>query len=245
MGKIDLAIIALALLFMLFGFIKGFVKGILSTANWLLSLVAPFLLTKPVAGLLMKTSIYISINGKVAAWIAAKGAAFNQPFDYTGYKEQLTNAISELGLPKFIASLISDGINISDAPADLTLAEVLAPAFSNIIVTMLAVIIIILFFMIVFKIIISLIGKLFNKGVLGTVNRILGAGLGLVKAYIFVSIIMLLTSALSGIIPALNDFVAADLNLGSDGFGIGKYFYESNPLIEMFKGTFSFDKIFG
>ena len=192
-----MAIIALALLFMLFG-LSRLVKGILST-NWLSPgrAVPANQVGRRVAD---EDFIYISINGKVAAWIAAKGAAFNQPFDYTGYKEQLTNAISELGLPKFIASLISDGINISDAPADLTLAEVLAPAFSNIIVTMLAVIIIILFFMIVFKTIISLIGKLFNKGVLGTVNRILGAGLGLVKAYIFVSIIMLLISALSGII---------------------------------------------
>ncbi|HPZ27690.1 MAG TPA: CvpA family protein [Bacilli bacterium] len=244
MGKIDLAIIALTLIFVLLGFFKGLVKGALSTANWLLSLVAPFILTKPVSRLLMKTAIYDRINEKVATWIASKGDAFSQPFAYEGYREQLTEAISELGLPKFLASLISDGINIADAPEGLTLSEVLAPAFSNIIVTVLAVIMIIVFFMIVFKIIISLFSKLFEKGVLGFVNRILGAGLGLVKAFIMISVLMLLVSVLSGVIPSLNEFLVADLRLESAGFGIGKYFYERNPLIEIFKGTFSLDGIF-
>ncbi|MDD4077977.1 MAG: CvpA family protein [Bacilli bacterium] len=244
MGKIDWIILILILFFMLLGFIKGFVKGILSTANWVLSLVAPYLLTKPFAGVLMKTSLYTNVNVKVVNWIAAKGETFSQPFDYVGYKEQLTAAISELGLPRFIASLISGGIKLEGAPEGLTLAEVLAPAFSNIIITIIAAVIIIVFFLVIFKIIIFLVSKLFQKGVLGGVNRILGGVLGFVKAVIIVSILMLLASAVSGLIPALNEFLIKDLRLEAAGFGIGKFFYEHNPLIEMLKGSFSFDNIF-
>lgn len=46
MGIIDIAIIAIILLFLLIGFFKGFMKQILSTANWLLALVGAFFACK-------------------------------------------------------------------------------------------------------------------------------------------------------------------------------------------------------
>lgn len=244
MGKIDWIILCFTLFFVFLGFIKGFIKGVLSTANWLVSLLAPYFLAKPTARLLMKTSLYSNINLKVADWIASKGNTFSQPFDYVNYKDQLAEAIGELGLPRFIASLISGGINLNDAPAGMTLADVLAPAFSNIIITVIAAIVIFFLFLIFFKIIISLIDRVFKKGILGVVNRSLGAALGLVKAVIIVSVLMLLLSALSGVISSLNEFLVKDLHLESSGFGIGKFFYQQNPLIALFKKTFSFDNIF-
>lgn len=241
MGKIDLAIIIIMLLFVLFGFIKGFMKQILSVANWLLSLIGSFLFVKPFSALLSKTAIATSINGKVANWIATKGATFNEMIEPGRIKEQIAQGISELGLPKFIAEAIASGINIGGAEGDMTLAEVLAPSIGSIILTVVSFIMLFILLMIILKIIFNLLNNVFDEGILGAVNRLLGGVLGLIKGGVLVSLVMLLLSTISGIIPALNNFLVADLD---SGIGIGKFFYENNPLLALVKGSFNFKDIF-
>lgn len=243
MGKIDIAIIIVLGLFTVIGLIKGFMKQILSAANWLLGLVGSFLLVKPVTSLLAKTSLSSKIDGKVADWIATKGDIFNQPIAAGSAGEQITEGISELGLPKFIAEAISRWFQVSGSETDLTLAEVLGPAIGNVILTAITFIGIFIILLIVLKIISRLLNKVADKGLLGVVNKILGAVLGAVKGLVFVSLSMLLLSVVSGILPSLNDFLVADLRLGTEGFGLGKYFFENNPLVALLKGSFNFKDI--
>mgnify|MGYP000979486039 CR=1 FL=1 len=240
MGKIDLAIIIIILLFTLIGFAKGFMKQVLSVANWLLGLIGSFLLIKPFSALLSKTEISASINNKVADWIATKGDTFNQLVDYNRVDEQLAEAISELGLPKFIASAITGGFHMTGAEGDITLAEALAPTLGSVILSVIAFILLFIILIILLKIIFKFLNSIFDDGVLGVVNKLLGGVLGLLKGAVMVSLIMLLLSVLSGIIPGLNNFLIADLRLESEGFGIGKFFYESNPLLALIKGSFNF-----
>ncbi len=242
MGIIDIAIIAIILLFLLIGFFKGFMKQILSTANWLLALVGAFLLVKPISGLLTETAIQTTINNKIIDWIASKGALFSEVIQTGQASEQLTNAISALGLPQFIANAIVNGLNLSSIEGK-TLAEVLAPTIGNIVLTVFTFLVLFILIMIIIKIVFRLLNKIFDKGVLGIVNKILGSALGIVKGLVLVSLVMLLVSAVSGLIPSLNDFLVIDLKLDADGFGIGKYFYQSNPLVALIKGSFSFKEI--
>lgn len=243
MGKIDIAIIAVTVIFTLIGLIKGLMKQLLSFAGWLGSLIASFLLVKPVTGLLSKTPLGANINGKVADWIATKGEIFNQPLDIGTAGAQISEGISQLGLPKFIADAIAKWFNVSGSESDVTLAEVLGPAIGNIILTGITFIALFILLLILFKILTGLLNKVANKGIIGAVNRILGAALGLVKALVFVSLAMLLLSVVSGVIPALNDFLVTDMGLGSEGFGIGRFFYENNPLLGLLKGTFNFKDV--
>lgn len=244
MGKIDIVIYILLLIMIFIGFSKGIIKQVLSTANWLVSLIGAFVLVKPFSKLMMKTPINDSVNKAITDWIATKGTALAVPYDPANSNEQIADAISQvLKLPKFIASIIAKGINISST-ADLTLAEVLAPSITSVVITVLSFIALFIILLIVLKIIINLLNLVFDSGVLGLVNKLLGAALGLVKGALIISLIMLLVSVLSGVIPSLNEFLITDLKLGVESFSIGKYFYEKNPLLKLIEGSFSFDNLF-
>lgn len=243
MGKIDIAIYILLFIMIVIGFSKGFFKQVLSTANWLVSLILAILLVKPFSSLMIKTSLQATINTKIGTWIATKGDIFNIAYDPSGGNVQISEAISEgLKLPKFIADLIANGINFN-VPEGTTLSDILAPSIGTIIMTVLSFVILFFGFLIIIKIVISLLNVVFDRGILGFVNKILGAALGLIKGAILISLAMLLVSILSGVLPSLNEFVITDLKLSQEGFSIGKYFYEHNPIIELFKGSFSFENI--
>lgn len=245
MAKIDIGIYLLLLLMFLIGFSKGFIKQILSIANWFASLILAVLFVKPFSGLMAKTTLQTTINEKVISWIVSKGAIFQIPYDSSNGNAQISEAISEgLKLPKFIADIIAKGINF-DVPDGTTLADILGPAIGSLIMTVISFFIIFIGSLIVIKIVISILDLVFDKGVLGLVNRLLGASLGLVKGLILVSLAMLFISILSGVIPSLNQFLINDLRLGEESFSIGKFFYEHNPIVELFKGSFKFDNIFG
>lgn len=243
MGKIDIAIIIIALLFALIGLKKGFFKQLLSTANWFVSLILAFVLVKPVTNLLSDTNMAMSINTKIADWLATKGAVFTTPYD-PSQPDAMSEAITEiLSLPKFIADLIVNNLNL-DVPSGTTLGDYLTPVFGHIILTVISFAILFLGMFIVIKIIARLLDKLFKGGILGVFNKILGVILGLGKAFILVSVVMLVLSMISPLITSLNDFLISDLKLTEAGFGIGKYFYEENPMKLILKGTIDFDNIF-
>lgn len=241
MGKIELVILIFEGLFTLFGLFKGFVKQLMSAAGWLVSLVGAFLLTEKASVILKGSSLGDKIVAKITDWIAGF-PTFNIPFDAGNATEQLSTAISEMGLPKFIADIIAKGVDFSSVPTSFTLAEVLSPSISSVIITIVTFIGLFVVIFILFKILGHFLNKLFSGKVLGFVNKILGAALGLVKATLIVCVLMLLLSTLSGMIPAVNDFVVADLS--QNGLGIAKYLYESNPLVALIQGSFSFDNLF-
>ncbi|MCK9471287.1 MAG: CvpA family protein [Bacilli bacterium] len=243
MGKIDIGIYILILIMIIIGFSKGFFKQILSTANWLVSLILAIVFVKPFSNLMGKTALQTTIDSKVGEWIASKGGALTIPYEPSNGNAQISEAISEiLKLPKFVADLIAGGLDFN-VPEGTTLVDILTPAIGTIIMTALSFIILFIGLLIILKIVINLFNVVFDRGVLGIFNKILGAALGLAKGLILISLAMLLLSTISGVIPSLNEFIITDLKLGEEGFSIGKYFYESNPLIALFKGSFSFDDI--
>jgi len=245
MGKIDLVIYILILLFTLIGYSKGFMKQVLSTANWLVALIGAFVFVKPFSSLMLKTTLSTNVNNNIADWISTKGPSFSVLFDNDNATSQLTDAIGDLGLPKFISSIIANQVDFSEIAESITLAEVLAPSIGNIVMNIISFVLLFFILFVLLKLIIALVNIVFEGGVLGIFNRLLGGALGFLKAALFISILMLVLSILSGVIPSINQFIVADLGLDSDGFSIGKYFYESNPLIRLIKGSFSFEEILG
>lgn len=243
MGKIDIAIYIILVLMVLFGYTKGFFKQVLSTANWLVSLILSFLFVKPFSKLMMRTPLQGTINSKIGDWISSKGGVFDIPYEPANGNEQIADAISNgLKLPKFIADAIAKGINF-DVPDGTTLKDILVPSIGSIIMTIISFIILFIMLLLIIKLIVNLLNIIFDRGLLGFFNKILGAALGLVKSIIFISLAMLLLSTLASVIPSINDFVVSDLKLNESGFRIGKFFYENNILIEIIKGSFSFENI--
>jgi len=218
------------------------VKQVISMASWLVSLVGAFLLTKRASTWLSASRIGERINTKITAWIATF-PVFNVPFEAEHANEQLRDAITELGLPKFIAELIAKGVDFSTVPNNFTLAEVLSPSITSVFITIITFIALLIMIFIVFKILGHFLNKLFSGKGLGLVNKILGSVLGLLKAALIVCVLMLVISAVAGMIPKVNAWVLADLATPG-GLGMAKYIYESNPLVTLIEGSFNFDNLF-
>lgn len=243
MGIIDIVVILLTLIFILIGFKKGFFKQLLSFANWFLALIVSMFLVKPFTELISKTPVHGAVNNRIVAWIATKGPEFSQEYIAGAGSEQISEAISEgLNLPKFIADLVANGINF-DVPDGTTIADILAPSITHIVLYFISYLILFFGLMIILKITLSFFDKLFDKGVLGAVNQVFGGVLGAVKAFIIVSVAILILSIVGNLIPSVHDFLVSDLKLDEDKFRLSKLIYEYNPLIELFKGFISFENI--
>jgi hypothetical protein len=72
---------------------------------------------------------------------------------------------------------------------------------------------------------------------------LLGLALGFAKAIVIVSLLMLALSALGGLFPAINEFMIADMKIGIEGYGIGKFIYEKNPVLWVFDNYIDLNKI--
>lgn len=241
MGKIDIAIYLILALFLILGFMKGFMKQILSVANWLISLIGAFTLTKPFTNLLVSTPLATDINTKILDWISKQGEIFTVPFNASDSSTQLSAAIQALGLPSFIANIVAGGVKIEAGAGEVTLAQVLAPSIGRVIITIIAFILLFILLLIIMKLIIKLLNVVFNTGILGVINKILGGVLGLIKGLVLICLLMLLVSVLSSVIPSINEFVVGDLP--QEGFSIARMFYDTNPLLKLIQGNFSFENI--
>lgn len=239
MSKIELFVIVFFLIFIIIGYVKGFFKQLLSFANWIIALIASYIFVRPLSNYLKTTTISSNMNQKLTEWISSKGELFTTPINTSQGTDQLVNAISELGLPKFIGNLIVDKIDMTSVGDGSTLSDVLAPSIGSILITIIAFIGIFILSIILIKIIVNILNNVFDVGILGFINRLLGALLGAVKAFVFVSLIMLIVSILSGIVPSINNYMVGELSK-SDGFTISKYIYENNPLVWLFKNSIKF-----
>lgn len=240
MGKIDIVIYIFLFLLIIIGYSKGFIKQILSTANWLVALIGTIVLIKPFTAIMMNSSVSTSVNKSISNWIASKGSSLAEVYDPNIAHEQISKAITEvLKLPSFLANMIANGINVSSTATNITLADVLAPSIGNIVMAILSFIILFLGLFIILKILIKLINLAFSGGAIGFTNHLLGAVLGFVKGVLIISLIMLGLNVLASFIPSLNQTLVNDFSKAS--WSIGKYIYEHNPLLMLIEKFFHFN----
>lgn len=89
---------------------------------------------------------------------------------------------------------------------------------------------------IITKLIGKMLSKSMEKGALGFIDRLLGAVWGLAQALIIVSLLLLLAQwiiTIPFIGTPVNEFITNDLQLGAEGFSIGRYLYEDNLILKI------------
>lgn len=231
-GIIDLSIIGITLLFVIVGLARGFLKQILSIANGLVSIVVSCCIVKPVTQILSKTALSDKINVKILDMIVSKypnSATIETSLITT--KEELSEAFTTSGLPSPLSKIASEFIKIDSFSDGEFLSEAIAKSLGYLVLSIITFVVLFIVILIIIKILISVLDSLTKGGVLNVINRILGLALGLVKACVFICVCLFVISVLVKYIEPLNNFITNDLKLEVEGFGIGKYLYENNPLI--------------
>lgn len=246
-GIIDIIIIGLSGLLILIGLAKGFAKQIMSFASGIVGLIAAALLVSPVSGMLINSSIYDGVADRINTFLLDKDPLFAELIVESTASSQVSSAMGGLGIPGFIADLISRVIaNNPEAAAGSTIASFLSLAFGRIVIVVATFILLLIVITILLKLITRLIDKIFNFGFMGIFNRLLGALLGAIKALIIISVVLFgLSFAMTVpfIANLIGDFLTSDMGLNEEGFGVAKFLYENNPIQLIISGSFNFEDI--
>ena len=200
---IDLALVALIVIFAIVGLIKGFFKSFLSFFGTVVSLIISILLAKKVADALLQVGFingFFGSGGRVSGWIAGglnklSPGFFGTVFSGGGTKDELSAALAGAGIPAFLAPILAGVVSqFNFSSSSLTLAQILSPMIANII--WLIVVTLVLFA--ILKIILALLNKLFkfltkNKAISG-LNRLFGFIVGALKGVIFVAFVLIVAA---------------------------------------------------
>ncbi|MDD3349210.1 MAG: CvpA family protein [Bacilli bacterium] len=244
MGKIDIAILIILGIFALIGFAKGFIRQVLSFANLLVAIILAFVAVKPVSVFLSGTKLAPAINEKVVEFLASKGEIFTTLIPVGATNEVLAPAVDQLGLPGFIDKILINLVTIDETTYGLTFSEVLAQKIGPMLLIVVSFIALVLVIFIIMKVLVHFIDSFVkNSKAISGINKLLGFALGFAKAVIIVSLLMLALSALGGFFPSINEFMLTDMKIGLEGFGVGKFFYEKNPVLWVFDNFIDLNKI--
>ncbi len=221
---IDIAIVLVVLITALVGIKKGFLKSVLSLFNWVVCLVLSIWLAKYVANWVgswfgMENAIASKISGSIVGVNSELG---NSVASF-GSKEAILEACSGMNsLLKQLISIIFSSSKV-DFSSEAAVADVVGGGAAHICV--IAISAILLF--IVIKIVLAILGKLFDNiartKVLGSLNRVFGFLFGLVKGACIVIIINFIAVALS-LVPVINNTVIKPVI--QDNTKVEKFVYE-------------------
>lgn len=233
MGILDIIIAILFLVLVIFGFINGFLKQILSSMAWLIALVAATLFCKVVSNMLMDTGVGLSLIGTIYNWLSGKGDAFTTAIPELT-ESVLTQLLSDNGIPTFLHSALLKVIDLSTFK-DISIAEFLSPKVASLLLNIISYIIIYLVVFITLKILAKIFSHIVRSSALGIIDGILGAIWGAIKATIIVSVFMLLISFVVTMPwgQQINEWFIKDISIAKSGLKFAKFFYEYNPILQL------------
>lgn len=226
---IDVALIVIVLIFALIGLKKGFLKSFLSLFNWVVCLVVSIWLAKYIANWVGSWfGMENAISGKISSAIVGVNAELGNSVSSFGSKDAILNACAGMnGILKQLINMIFSSANV-DFTSEVPVAEFAGAGVAHICV--LAISAILLF--IVIKIVLAILGKLFDNiartKILGGLNRALGFVFGLVKGACIVIIINIIAVALS-LIPMINNSVIKPVI--NENTKVEKFVYEKTDSI--------------
>lgn len=206
---IDVAIVALLIIFGIIGFKKGFLKSFISLFSWVVCIIVAIFTCKYVASWL--NGIY-NFSGWIGDKIANGLNGVNEIFTQSVSSFASTDAIiSELGnvnmngLLYQLVKVVFSNSNITDtSTVDGSISSYVGASLGHIIMLIISAILV----FIILKIVIALLSRLFDNiartKILGGLNKILGLALGLLKAGCIIIIFNAILVALS-LIPAVNN----------------------------------------
>lgn len=226
---LDLILIGLLLIICFVGYKVGFLITLVKLASGISGLILAIILVKPTANYVtnrnwdkqIETNIYHNIT---------TSDAFVKYSEAGAGEEGLSVLIEELGIPKFISNIISHKIVDSINPSDV--AKSIADNISYVLVGVIAFFALLIFsslFFLLLKLIVK--GTRKSIGLFRFIDGVLGIGFYAISYVFFLYFSFWILYLVLPIIPADASFVSfvnEQLHLGTEEFGIAKYFYEEN-----------------
>lgn len=231
MGIIDIVVIVTFLTLAIIGIVKGFVKSFFSSFAWLIGYILAMILSKPLANILLGSSVGVNLVDTISNWFINKHEIFSMDVSLLT-NEILTEALSEIGIPSILHNLLLGDFNISDLN-NCSLAMYLSPKITLYIFSGISFFVIYLLGFVLMKLLGKLLGKIVKGGAFNVLDRVLGCIWGLTKAAVFVWLFFFAISFIISIPAAegINTWFSADIGLGTEEFGLAKYLYENNAVV--------------
>lgn len=232
---IDLVIIVSAIISVVLGVKRGFVKSVMSFASILLAVIAVYLFTAPTAAILNEKYIGKYLDEAVSEQITQILSAGVGKIDLEKLIDERPDALEEIA-KRFNVDLDSIAEYYSEKLADLTDAEAIngisehisSPA-ATAISQILAAIAIFVVTLIVLKLLSLVLDLIFKLPVLKTLNSILGLIFGIASALLSTYILANLAFGLVGALGAINPELFNESAI--NGSVVLKYFVENNLIL--------------
>ena len=227
-------ILVLAFIITLFiGYKSGFLQKFVKLASGLCGLVFAVVFCGKFTSVLVSWGMQQPIKEAVLKNVIASDAFANLN---GGTPESVTQFITELGIPNFLAEIIAKALSTSlDANQ---LAVSISESVSYFALLVIGFLILLFGTSILFFILKFLIKLLRSSTLIKFVDGILGIAWSALVFIVVIYVLFLIVSITLQFAPADNSviqFITGQLKLNTDEFGLAKYMYENNILGNLFK----------
>ena len=205
---IDIAFLAILIIFAVIGLYVGFTKSAVSMIGTFASIVLAILAAKPIASLIDKifgASVFFST--KIANAFYGIDPYFEKIQESAISGETVSQQISSLdGVNTPIRLIIKKTLNGQTIEAGESVGGVLGSIFGHLVTIAIAVVVGFILIRLVLWLITKLFAKLTEYKFIGAIDKTLGFVLGAAKGFIYVAFVFIIISLLS-YIPSVNSYV--------------------------------------
>ncbi len=213
---VDVAVIAVVFIFSIGAAKKGFVNCLFSLIATLAAIILAFILAKPLLGW---------TDGLFGLQSTLQGSCIDALSKITGFDIDVSSAgieaaLTQVNLPAFLIDVVKD-VGNSEVPIGTTLAMIVGETAGDLIATLISWIVLFLTTKLLLKILQKILSSIVEKiPVVGALNHLLGAAVGLLQGFLIVCGVVALITLIP--IDGVSTFLSECTVLG--------WLYNNNPL---------------
>lgn len=221
MNILDIFVILIILVFGLIAYYKGFIKACIGFLPSLISIIATYILQKPVSIFLRSTILFEKIKSTVYTSMNLENIISNSALEIQ------TDIINNMNIPEFIKNALLENNN----PVVYRLLNVdkiqdyIAGFIANICINIISVIVIYICVFLIARVAVSLLDIFSKLPVVNTFNHILGFTIGALKGIIIIWLLGIIITFFYSSQSMLSLFELLDSSI------IAKFFYNNNILL--------------
>lgn len=246
---LSIAFIVIIIVSCIVGYFRGFLALLFGLLKGFVAIILASLLCKPMGSALNTTKMGTGITDKVENYLIEKGETFKyeltkenkEIFIDNQLDQQLENSKIPQVLRTYIKNVLVDKVEIEDGET-ITVARYMGKGMSFFVCTIIAYIIVFIIIMILLSIVQRLFKNINKVPIVGLANRLLGLGLGVLVALLFIGVICYVLTFLMSIPGDMSNWIMNTLKLTEEQKeeqSIAKIMYEHNIIKWAFNIMFS------
>lgn len=246
MNWVDAAIIAIVLIFVIVGCVKGLVFSVLSIFSSSVNFFISLFLTRPVASLINALfGMESSLTSNFAAKLTAMDCGFDVELSTFGSQAELSSHVSETinnsSLSGFSKGILNSTVHITPenvAGTNTTLNDIVSKSFASFLTLVISFIIVFILIYLILWIISAISKKMHKNQDVRLTDRILGLFFGLIKGFLFVVLVFGVLSFFNenGVLAPIIDYIKSS-TIGGWLYGnVSTFVHKYIDLKEIFKG---------